>query len=232
MEIYQDKYRIPSTRAPYWNYGWNAAYFVTICTQNRTCWFGEVQDDEMVLSDIGQMAHQCWLDIPQHFPFVKLDSFIVMPNHVHGIIIIDKPGGEIETKQPNTPKKRNVLGSVETQYFASENVNRDLLGSVETQNIASLQGNIVPNNPISPHGNIAQKIPTLNKFGPQSQNLASIVRGYKIGVTKFARRINSEFAWQSRYHDHIIRNDVSYQNISDYIVNNPLKWQADKFFIS
>jgi len=70
---------------------------------------------------------------------------------------------------------------------------------------------------------------TKNKFGPQSKKLASIIRGFKIGVTKNARIINTNFAWQSRFHDHIIRNDQSYQNISEYIINNPLKWKEDKF---
>lgn len=100
MKKYQNKYRIPSARAHFWDYGWNAAYFITICTKNRACWFGDVVDDEMVLSDIGIIADQCWVDIPDHFPFVQLDVHVIMPNHVHGIVIIDKP-------------------SVETQYFAS-----------------------------------------------------------------------------------------------------------------
>jgi hypothetical protein len=64
-----------------------------------------------------------------------------------------------------------------------------------------------------------------NKFGPQSKNLASIVRGFKIGVTKNARNIHADFAWQSRFHDHIIRNDESLEKIKDYIINNPLRWK-------
>lgn len=82
--------------------------------------------------------------------------------------------------------------------------------AVETQNIASLQ-------------------PYKNKFGPQSKNLASIIRGYKTGVTTNARKINPDFAWQPNYHDHIIRNEKSYQNISNYIIENPLKWENDSF---
>ena len=67
-----------------------------------------------------------------------------------------------------------------------------------------------------------------NKFGPQSQNLASIIRGYKTGVTINARNINPEFAWQSNYHDHIIRDENVYQNISNYIIENPKKWAEDE----
>ena len=68
-----------------------------------------------------------------------------------------------------------------------------------------------------------------NKFGTQSKNLASIIRGFKIGVTKNARKIDADFKWQARFHDHIIRNDESFQNIKNYIKNNPVKWEDDKF---
>ena len=66
-----------------------------------------------------------------------------------------------------------------------------------------------------------------NQFGPQSKNLASIIRGFKIGVTRNARLLNPQFAWQSRYHDHIIRDDKSYQKISIYIQYNPKNWNKD-----
>ena len=94
-----------------------------------------------------------------------------MPNHVHGIIIINK-----QTK-------------------------------LNTQNDCSLL-----------------YVPQTNKFGSQSQNLASIVRGFKIGVTKYARQHDLPFAWESRYHDHIIRNRRAYHNIRRYITNNPKNW--------
>ncbi len=69
-----------------------------------------------------------------------------------------------------------------------------------------------------------------NHFGPQSKNLASIVRGFKSSVTTKARKmVNVDFAWQSRYHDHIIRNSVSFENIQQYIITNPQKWLDDLF---
>ena len=92
--------------------------------------------------------------------------------------------------------------------------------TVETQNFASLP--ITPGNK-NTHG-------YKNQFGPQSKNLASIIRGFKIGVTKNARQINPEFQWQSRYHDHIIRNEKSFHRISNYIKNNPKNWNVDKFY--
>ncbi len=85
---------------------------------------------------------------------------------------------------------------------------------VETQNFASL-----PPPPSPPSSG--------NRFGPQSKNLASIVRGYKIGVTKYAKKNNIPFQWQSRYYDHIIRDEKSFNNIRQYIIQNPLNWQTD-----
>ncbi|NOY49559.1 MAG: hypothetical protein GXO88_03195 [Chlorobi bacterium] len=83
-------------------------------------------------------------------------------------------------------------------------------GNVEAQNFAPLQP------------------PYKNRFGPQSKNLASIMRGYKIGVTKNARKINPDFQWQPRYYDNVVRNGKSYNRISEYILNNPLNWNNDK----
>jgi len=187
---YQNKYRIESTRLQNWDYGWNAAYFVTICTANMAWYFGNVVDDKMDFSEIGEMANECWLEIPEHFPFVKLDVHQVMPNHVHGIIIIDKPGGY------------PVFGCIGD-------------GMSDSQNFAYL-----PTQPIQPGQ--TQK----NKFGPQSQNLASIIRGYKTGVTKYARNNGIRFTWQARFHDHIIRDNASFKRIQQYIIKNPKNWAS------
>lgn len=199
---FQNKYRIESSRLKNWDYGSNAAYFVTICTQDREHYFGEITNGVMQLSEIGLMADKYWLEIPEHFPFVELDEYVVMPNHVHGIIVINKP---VETQD---------LASLEIQNFASE----------QSQSKNGID---------SQFGDTKFCVSTVgeyqNKFGPQSKNLASIIRGFKIGVTKNAREIHADFAWQSRYHDHIIRNDESYDKIREYINNNPMKWNDDKF---
>ncbi len=181
---YQETYRIASARLAGWDYATNAAYFVTICTQNRIHSFGEIIDGQVNLTALGQTAWDCWHAIPEHFPFVVLGEFVAMPNHVHGIVVINK-----------SPRE------------------------VETQNLASLHS-------------IAEKPgrQSLNQFGPQSQNLASIVRGFKIGVTKYARQHQIPFSWQPRYHDHIIRNAEEYNRIRKYILENPQNWAADCFY--
>lgn len=88
---FRNKYRIKSARCHNWDYSSNAAYFVTICTQNREHFFGKIVNQKMILSEIGKIADKFWYEIPNHFPYIKLDAFIVMPNHIHGIIIIDNP---------------------------------------------------------------------------------------------------------------------------------------------
>lgn len=217
MEKYQNKYRIKSTRLSHWDYGSNAVYFVTICTQNRYCFFGNVKNKTMQLSEIGKMAEKYWYEIPVHFPFVKLGAFVVMPNHVHGIIIIDK-----KNNNPNIP--------VQTQNFASlppPHPKQPPQSESESEKPPLQQQ--LPITSQSPQSIPLQTTTSKNKFGPQSQNLASIIRGYKIGVTKNAKKIDASWQWQSRYHDHIIRNETSFQNISNYIINNPQKWEEDKF---
>jgi REP element-mobilizing transposase RayT len=97
MEKFKNKYKIASARAKWWDYSDNSGYFITICTQNRRNYFGQVKRGKMCLSEIGRIAYDCWAQIPDHFPFIKLGKFVIMPNHVHGIIVIDKPAVTVET---------------------------------------------------------------------------------------------------------------------------------------
>ncbi|MBW4688391.1 MAG: transposase [Komarekiella atlantica HA4396-MV6] len=87
---YKGKYRIDSTRLPAWNYASDGGYFVTICTDGKKCFFGEVVQSEMQLSPIGEIAQKLWYEIPNHFSNCQIDSFCVMPNHIHGILIINQ----------------------------------------------------------------------------------------------------------------------------------------------
>lgn len=213
MEKFKGTYRIESTRLKTWDYGWNGHYFITICTANRTFFFGDVVNHKMDLSPIGHIANSCWHEIPKHFPFVKLGAHIIMPNHMHGIITINKT----DDGRNNIDVRNNGhTPHVQTQNFASPQSQPPQQSQVQTQNFASQ-----PQTPLPPTSK--------NQFGSQSKNLASIIRGYKIGVTKNARKINPDFAWQARFHDHIIRNQQAFENIDHYIRNNPSKWGEDKF---
>jgi REP element-mobilizing transposase RayT len=83
-----DKHHRRSIRLRDYNYAQTGAYFVTICTQGRVCLFGEVVDGHMTLNDAGRMVQRVWDDLPMRFPSIALDMFVIMPNHVHGIIAI------------------------------------------------------------------------------------------------------------------------------------------------
>lgn len=201
---FQNKYRISSARLQSWDYSKNGAYFITICTQNREHFFGEIVNQEMQLSELGKLAQQFWIEIPMHFPFVELGNFVVMPNHVHGILIINN--------------------TVETRFIASHNVNNNVNNHEinfvienETRLIASLQDekNI--------GGFSGNKNPMLH------DNISKIIRWYKGRCTYESRKIDSNFGWQSRFHDHIIRNSKSFDIIQNYIVENPSKWENDTF---
>ena len=85
------KRRRISTRLPNWDYASNAWYFVTICTRDRQPFFGDIVNQTMTYSDIGKIAHQYWLEIPDHCPNVNLDIHVIMPDHVHGILAINTP---------------------------------------------------------------------------------------------------------------------------------------------
>ena len=113
-----------------WDYGSNAYYYVTICTGERKHYFGDIKDGKVILSGIGILADKFRLEIPNHIHNVKLDEHIIMPNHVHGIIIINQ---------------------------------------------------------------------------------------YKRICTIESRKINPEFLWQSRFYDHVIRDQKSLENIRAYI---------------
>ncbi len=169
MEEYKNKYRIPSNRLKGWDYGSAGLYFVTICTKDKQHYFGKIASANDVTAlqttEIGSLAQKYWYEIPQHFPFVELDEFVIMPDHVHGVLLINNP--EHHLWKPN-------------------------------------------------------------RFGPQSKNLPSIIRGYKASVKKYATMNDITFAWQSRYYDRIVRNENELQVIRQYITNNPMNWLKNK----
>ena len=183
-EKYKNKYRTKSNRLQNWDYGWNASYFVTICTKGREHFFGEIKKGNMEFSKIGDIVHKFWLEIPKHFPFVNLGEFVVMPNHIHGIIIIDKNDNNAHPVE--TPK---------------------------------LDVSTMTTTPKTNGGKNPKWKPNI---------LGSIINQYKRICTINARKTNRNFAWQSRYYDHIIRDKKSFNKISEYIINNPINWGKDR----
>ncbi|MBI5361337.1 MAG: transposase [Planctomycetes bacterium] len=87
-ELFQDKYRVKQNRWDDWDYSWDGFYFVTICTRNKKEYFGKIIDGKMQLTEIGKIAEKYLLEISGHFECAKLDYYVIMPDHVHVIIII------------------------------------------------------------------------------------------------------------------------------------------------
>lgn len=197
---FRNKYRIPSNRLKNWDYGSNSAYFITICTKNREYFFGEINNGKMQLNELGKNAVQFWMEIPNHFPFIELGNFVVMPNHTHGILIIDKP---VDNRAVDTP-----------------NVEMPNLG-ISTGCISTGLSTVDPQKPKPKNGG------KIDEWKPGT--IGVIINQYKRMVTIHNRKINPNFAWQSNYHDHIIRNSKSFENIQNYIENNPAQWKEDRF---
>ena len=116
MEKYQNQYRIPSARASWWNYAAEAAYFITICTHERECFFGNVIENEMILSEIGTIAFQEWMNTFDMRPDMNIQQgeFVVMPNHFHAIVIIGENEYNQQITQNNTfsPQSKNLASIV------------------------------------------------------------------------------------------------------------------------
>lgn len=182
-----------SIRLKGYDYSQEGLYFITLCTQNRECLFGNITNGNMILNDAGIMVEKCWHEIPHHFPNTKLHEMVVMPNHFHGIIEITPAVGT--TVSPET-----VGANDYSPNYSSNNIRA-------------------------------------NDYSPlrsPSKTIGSIVRGFKIGVTKwFRENKQNQFpigkpVWQRNYWDRIIRNNDEYQHIMQYIINNPQQWENDK----
>ena len=91
MTLFRKKYRIESARKPGWDYTLPGSYFVTICTLGKKLYFGRVENAIVNLSPIGEYADACWREVPQHHEHIDIDEFVVMPNHIHAIVIIGGP---------------------------------------------------------------------------------------------------------------------------------------------
>ena len=197
---FKDKYRIESTRLQNWDYGWRGKYYVTICTRGRECFFGEIINKQMVLSEIGKIVNAEWLKTLAIRPDMNLtlDEYVIMPNHIHGIIRIGK-------NEYNKFDNNNILGS---------DSGRDAMHGVSTTGTSNQNEELLQRRK--------------NKQDPQRKNLSSIIRGFKASVTTEARKIHADFVWQSRFDDRIIRDEKSLNRIREYIKDNPKKWKDDE----
>ena len=159
-------------RAQWFDYN-GSTYFVTICTKDMRHYFGEIFDDEMHLSPMGQFLHDELSSPTAHHPHVGVPLFTVMPNHVHLILTVGTRRAD-EKKHPLT-------------------------------------------------ADTARRVPTAHTL------LGTYIASLKSAVTRYANLCGIPFAWQPRYHDHIIRGFDDANNIGRYITGNVLRWSIDRF---
>jgi putative transposase len=170
-----------------YDYSRDNLYFVTSCVKDMVCCFGVVgtgrvgtgrdlslPEPQMILNQYGDIADQKWYWLGEQYPYIILHEFIIMPNHMHGIIEINRDA---------------IVGT----------------GRVRTGRDLSLQ--------------------------PKIKSISEITGAYKMKVSKEIHLAGyPEFAWHRSFHDRIIRDEKSYENISRYIINNTNSWDQDKFF--
>ena len=200
---------LPVRKSPraQWHHYDGAEYFVTICTCNRVHYFGEVQDGQILLTAIGECLKDQIESVQKYYSYAEIPLYVIMPNHVHMVVIVDYRfvGTQFIASANDVYNSENVV-NVGTQFIASANDISDAMNRVPTGGVTG------------------GKNPLIN------QSLGTVVRGLKARVTHFAHKNNISFAWQSRYHDHIVRNRNEMNRIAEYIEQNPLIWDLDCFY--
>ena len=211
-----------SRRLDGWDYTQSSVYFVTVCTHNRKCLFGAVDDGSMALNAFGRIVAEEWHRTGEKRDRVALDAFVVMPNHVHGILWIRPDPANLRQAAP-----RDDDGSVDRGDAARGGGTMDDDGSIERSVTARRDASMA-----SADGDDASSTSPHREFGqPRAGSLGTVVGAFKSAVT---RRINQHrdttgaSVWQRNYHDRIIRNERHLWAARRYIRDNPAKWHEDR----
>ncbi len=212
IDKFKGKYRTESNRLKGWDYVGKGIYFITIVTQNRECNLGYIENNKMFLPDFGKIVKHEWLKSFEIHNELILDKYIIMPNHLHCIVIIDKNDMDNETNDDGSDGSHDL---------------HDL--HVETHSSASLQQR---------HQQPPEQSP--NSFFRKPKSISSFIAGFKSAVnTKIDDYIDKKnletpkynrknHFFLSNYYDHIIRNKDEYYKIKNYIINNPANWGNDE----
>jgi putative transposase len=199
--------------------GW---YFITVCVRERLHLFGEINNGEMILNDMGRVVSDCWLDLPKHYKNVVLDEFVIMPNHFHGIVVFTETVGVIgSVDRVDTMVDGNVcaddfVGAIHESPLRETNV--------ETKRETTQQ-------PYLSHQ--FRSIQPMDIKQRRNMGLPKLVGRFKMVSSKqinIIRNTPGVPVWQRNYYEHIIRNEPDLNRIREYIINNPLNWQKDDYY--
>ena len=202
---------------------------ITICTRNNKEYFGKIKNDILDKSYIGNIVEKYWQDIPNHFENIDLDEFVIMPNHIHGIIIINS----VETSIYRVSKNADILTCNGYKDKKREERNRENLNR-EDQNRDAIN-RVCTESRIDKDEDSNFDFDADSKLGLKENNpmhhnsLSRIIRWFKGRVTYEVNKLNKiYFGWHPRFHDHIIRNHQELDRIQEYMINNPMNWKKDK----
>ena len=185
------------------DYSQESLYFITICVHEHKLFFGEIEHDKIILNKAGNEVRNILLNLENYFDRLAIDEYIVMPNHIHSIIFITNDIENINYIRQNRIETENYRNMV---FQNNDLINRNR-GSI----------NRTPTHTIPLKKNITA--------------LGDIIRYFKGKSCYNLRKIGYiNFKWQRNFYVHIIRNNNDYQNIKEYILNNPLKWTIDKYY--
>jgi REP element-mobilizing transposase RayT len=197
-----------SIRLKGYDYSKTGLYFITLCVEDKQHLFGDIIDGKMILNQLGQIANDEWINTSDIRDNISLHEFIIMPNHFHCIIEINFQKGENNQSIGAFKSPSQTIGSIIRGYkIATTKKIKDFL---KEENIRTGELQFAP---------ISQSISSESEIALYSQTIS--------GELQFAPT-NSKI-WQRNYYENIIRDEKAYQNISNYIKNNPAKWHEDKF---
>ncbi|MDH4474785.1 MAG: hypothetical protein QE487_19425 [Fluviicola sp.] len=195
------KFKNGQLRLRSWNYSWDGCYFITIKTIDRTPFFGEIVAGKMILNEAGKLAFELWEAIPEQFNFIHLGEFIVMPDHIHGILILQHP----DNHHLNLAKDcSGVAIHRDQKEYLSLKENLTNTNYLASKNIGGITG--ISN-------------PMLH------ENISKVIRWYKGRCSFEVRKIGIPLEWQTRFYDHVIRDQNAFDRISQYIIDNPKNWK-------
>ncbi|MFZ3071294.1 MAG: hypothetical protein WA110_09275 [Anaerolineaceae bacterium] len=200
-----------SVRLSGYDYSQPGGYCLTMLTFKRACIFGKVTDGVMVQNEIGKIVENTWWEIPDHFPTVELGAFMVMPNHLHGILVISNLEGKV--KKGTTSVGGMTVGAT----------------NVGATHESPLHGDFSPNAEITQRKTIEGRPAKtmLRPHGPAEMSIGGIIGLFKAAVSKKVHaqyQSNKIQIWQRNYYDHVFRDETDHERIFEYIYFNPSRW--------
>ena len=193
------KQRRRSIRLPHFDYASPGAYPITITTRDHKCLFGQCFSGKVALNGAGQLIENIWRELPVRFPFVELDEFVIMPNHIHGILCLFGRGEPCVRPQRHGKPDLFTTGDHKDRPYdysdLKENPDGTTVGSI---------------------GRIIQAFKSL------------ATNEYARGVKDSGWQPFPDKLWQRNYYEHVIRNDDELARVRQYIVDNPLQWELNR----